>query len=303
MKALLFLVVSGVLAAGVFITGKQASSEQISPLLILFWQMSGGALVVWLVSWPSRQFPAWNPEHVRYYFLGGFLGVSLPYMLAFIVLQTLQVGIVGLLTALSPIATYGLARLTGLEQGHIVRLLGLVVGLAGVTLLVTPQGPAVDSANWHHLLLALGIPLSLALSNIYRSRYWPAGSRPIPLVTGMLTVQGLILLLANLVLGNFQPLSPESLNHIPVLALLGTMAGVSYLSSFNLLRIGGPVYLSQMGYVITATTMLAGITLWDEQYGSRELFSMGLIFTGVLLTTVTQLSWNAKAALPGTADR
>ena len=49
MKALTLLIVSGVLAAGVFVAGKQARMEQLSPLLILFWQMSGGALVVWLV--------------------------------------------------------------------------------------------------------------------------------------------------------------------------------------------------------------------------------------------------------------
>ena len=303
MKALVFLIVSGILAAGVFITGKQAGSEQLSPLIILFWQMSGGALVVWVVSWPSRQFPSWNSEHIRYYFLGGFLGVSLPYMLAFIVLQKLQVGIVGLLTALSPIVTYGLARILGQEQGHPWRLLGLVVGLLGVALLLTPQGSPSPSVNWQYLLLALGIPVSLAVSNIYRSRYWPSGSRAIPLVTGMLTVQGLALFVINMALGSFQGLSSEIIDHVPVLAVLGFMSGASYLSSFNLLRVGGPVYLSQMGYVITVTTMLAGIVLWDEQYESSDLLSMGFIFAGVLLTTVTQKMQKPKQVAPAAAGR
>ena len=173
MKAPVLLIVSGILAAGVFITGKQAGSEQLSPLIILFWQMSGGALVVWLVSWPSRQFPVCDSEHIRYYLIGGLLGISLPYALAFIVMQELQVGLVGLLTALSPVVTYAIARSMGLEHGHPLRLAGLVIGLSGVGLMLLPQADIELPSSWYYMLLALGIPVSLAVSNIYRSKFWP----------------------------------------------------------------------------------------------------------------------------------
>lgn len=288
MKALLLLILSGILAAGVFIAGKRVGAEALSPLLILFWQMSGGALVVWTVSWPSRNFPAWDAEHVRYYLIGGLLGVSLPYVLAFIVLRELQVGTVGLMTALSPVMTYAMARLLDMEQGHPLRLLGLVTGLGGVALLVVPKGNLDLAGNGPFLLLALGIPLSLAASNLYRSRFWPAGSAAVPLVIGMLTVQGLGLLVINLLLGNFPALESTSPETGLLLAGLGALAGASYLSSFNLLRVGGPVYLSQMGYVITAVTLLAGILFWDERYDGRDLLSMALILSGVLLTTWVQ---------------
>ncbi len=302
MKALILLIVSGVLAAGVFIAGKQASSEQLSPLLILFWQMSGGALVVWIVSWPSRKFPTWDATHVRYYLIGGLLGISLPYVLAFIVLQKLQVGTVGLMTALSPVVTYALARLLRLESGHPLRLLGLIIGLGGVVLLVTPQDATDLSGNWEFMLLALGIPLSLAASNIYRSRFWPAGSEAIPLVIGMLSVQGAGLFIVNLVLGNFHVVMPENDTGL-LLTVLAFMAGASYLSSFNLLKVGGPVYLSQMGYVITAVTLLAGIALWGEQYDSKDLLSMGLILSGVLLTTLTHRVQQSKQPAPVVTGR
>lgn len=298
MKALILLIVSGIFAGGVFIAGKQAGSEHLSPLLILFWQMTGGALVVWVVSLPSRRFPLWDAAHIRYYLVGGLLGVNLPYVLAFIVLQELQVGIVGLVTALSPIITYAMARMLGQEPGHPLRLLGLLVGLGGVALLVMP-GDSMDPADhWTSMLLALAIPITLAASNIYRSRYWPAGSKAMPLVIGMLTVQSGCLFFVNLFLGNFHFELPTSQNLGLVLTVLAFMAGASYLTSFNLLRVGGPVYLSQMGYVITAVTMLWGAVLWDEQYDTSDLLSMGLILTGVLLTTVTQMRKQAKDPLP-----
>lgn len=303
MKALILLIVSGILAAGIFIAGKQASSEQLSPLLILFWQMSGGALVVWIVSWPSRKFPIWNATHVRYYTIGGLLGISLPYVLAFIVLRELQVGVVGLLTALSPVVTYAMARFLGLEPGHPLRLLGLIIGLGGVVLLVTPKDSIDFSGNWPFMLLALGIPVTLAASNIYRSRFWPIGSEAVPLVIGMLTVQGMGLFVLNLVLGNFQLALPAFQESGLLLTMLGLMAGASYLSSFNLLKVGGPVYLSQMGYVISAVTLLAGIVLWGEQYDSNDLLSMVLIISGVLLTTLTNRVQQSRTAAPVTSGR
>lgn len=308
MKAFFLLIVSGILAAGVFIAGKQAGNHQLSPLLILFWQMSGGALVVWMVSWPLRRFPVWNPVHLRYYFIGGLLGVSLPYVLAFMVLRDMQVGMVGLLTALSPVLTYAMARMLGLEAGHPLRLLGLVVGLAGVAMLVMPgdvtSGNLLQvSGNWQSLLLALGIPLSLAASNIYRSRFWPPGSDAMPLVNGMLTVQGLCLLLLNLALGHFSMSMPAHPGTTMVLSVLGVMAGASYLVSFQLLKVGGPVYLSQMGYVITAVTLLAGIILWGEAYDGHDLFSMGMILCGVLLTSLSRVLQPASISLPAIPGR
>jgi len=300
MKALVLLIVSGILTAGVFIAGKQAGHADVPPLLVLFWQMSGGALVVWAVSWPSRRFPLWNAEHVRYYLIGGLLGVSLPYVLAFVVLRELQVGIVGLVTALSPVFTYALARLFGHEQSSALKLLGLVAGLVGVVLLVIPDTQMKLSAagfitDSSHLLLALAIPVTLASSNIYRSRFWPAGSDTMSLVVGMLSVQGVLLFIVNLMLGNFEQIIPAKTDTGWLLLLLALIAGISYLSSFSLLRVGGPVYLSQVGYVITVVTLLAGIVLWDEQYQHSDMLSMALIFSGVLLTT-----WSGRKRSPKT---
>ena len=294
MKALLLLLLSGTLAAGVFVTGKHAGNEQLAPLYILFWQMTGGALVVLAVSrfgsGSTRRLPVWDWQHLRYYLVGGLLGISLPYVFAFIVMRELQVGTVGLLTALSPVITYGIARVLNLEQGHPVKLIGLVLGLIGVTLLVMPNGlsdPAMaQDGDWRYTLLGLGIPASLAASNLYRSHYWPQGSDATQLAIGMLSVQGLALLLINAATGNLDFSVLENRDALLTLALLSLLAGASYLSTFHLLREGGPVYLSQMGYVISVVTMLAGIMLWSESYDSNDLVSMGLIFVGVLMTTV-----------------
>jgi drug/metabolite transporter (DMT)-like permease len=212
----------------------------------------------------------------------------------------LQVGTVGLLTALSPVITYGIARLLNLEQGHPVKLIGLLLGLIGVTLLVMPNGlsePGIErSGDWRYTLLGLGIPASLAASNLYRSHYWPQGSDATQLAIGMLSVQGLALLLINAATGSFEISLLTNRDAVLTLALLSLFAGASYLSTFYLLREGGPVYLSQMGYVISVVTLLVGVVLWSESYDANDMLSMGLIFIGVLITTVIRSMEQSRQA-------
>ncbi|MEJ2143337.1 MAG: DMT family transporter, partial [Gammaproteobacteria bacterium] len=186
----------------------------------------------------------------------------------------------------------------GEERGSPVRLLGLVIGLGGVILLVAPHDSIAISEDWRYMLLALGIPMTLAASNIYRSRFWPAGSEAMPLVIGMLSVQGVCLFFVNLLIGNFSDAISFTQDTGLILTVLGLMAGASYLSSFNLLKVGGPVYLSQMGYVITLVTLLAGIVIWGEHYDRNDLLSMGLILLSVLLMTLTQRTQQSKETAP-----
>ena len=285
MKALLLLILSGSLTAALYMVRKLAGAESIPVLLFLFWQLSGSALVVGMFSIRSRQFPIWNLEHIRYYLIGGLLGTTIPFILVFVVLEQLPVGLVGLVTALSPIATYFLARIIGYEQASMLRLMGLIVGLTGVAFLITSGESINQSTNWFFIVLALMIPLTLAVSNIYRSRFWPVGSEAVAIVIGMLTVNGILLFLVNLWLGNFQVNMFENQQVFYLIAILSLLAGAAYLSSFALLKEGGPVYLSQMGYVITVVTILAGILIWDEQYRTNDLISISLVFGGVLMTT------------------
>jgi drug/metabolite transporter (DMT)-like permease len=98
-------------------------------------------------------------------------------------------------------------------------------------------------------------------------------------------------------LGHFGQIIPATPGTGWLLLLLGLMAGASYLSSFSLLRVGGPVYLSQVGYVITAVTVIAGIVLWDESYQRGDILSMALILSGVLLTTWSGRKQSLKTAV------
>lgn len=290
MKAFTLLILTGVLTACIIMAGKVARIEGVQPLSILLWQISGSGLILWCVLLVTRgeaqiESKYFNWQHIRYYLIGGLLANSLPFVLIYTVVMTLPVGLVGLITALSPLMTYALSRFFRQEPSDILRLIGIVFGLSGVAFLMLSKDTTTDTNQWPYLLMALAIPLTLSLSNLYRSISWPEGSEALPLATGMLTVQGVLLLPFAGFSDTFQQIQfyNASVNLLAVGLML--LAGFSYFGSFVLLRMAGPVYLSQMGYVITVISVFLGIIFFDEQYRGEHWVAMILIFIGLLLVS------------------
>jgi drug/metabolite transporter (DMT)-like permease len=57
---------------------------------------------------------------------------------------------------------------------------------------------------------------------------------------------------------------------------------------FRLQHVGGPVYLSQIGYVAAAVGLLSGTLFLGEHYGLLTWLGAVIIVAGVFLTTKAQ---------------
>ena len=69
------------------------------------------------------------------------------------------------------------------------------------------------------------------------------------------------------------------------LAILGqiVVSSITYIFYFVLLRIGGPVYFSQVGYIIVLTGIFWGMVLFDENPASSFWAGLIGIFVGLSL--------------------
>jgi drug/metabolite transporter (DMT)-like permease len=284
MMNILLLIVTGTLISILFALGKAATGLSMSPVTILAWQIMGAAMIMMVVTAVARvKCPPVTMKHLRYYFISGILGVSLPAMLAYMAVQDIGVGLVGLVTALSTLLTYVLALFFGMERYHVLRLVGVLLGLFGVSMLFVPQMQGDVSFNGAGLLCALAIPLSLASGNVYRTHAWPKDMHPLALTTGMLLAQCLVVLPVAVVYGDFY-LPSFSLRTVDlVLLLIGPVAAAAYSAIFLLQRQTGPVYLSQLGYVITVVGMLLGMVFFGEQYSSDITLVIAYIVVGLVL--------------------
>ena len=94
-------------------------------------------------------------------------------------------GAVALTLTLSPILTYAFSILFRLDRVRLLRVAGILLGLAGILVVLTPGTslPDPDMALW--LLLAFGSPVCYAFGSVAVVFLRPAGSKPIPLTCGI----------------------------------------------------------------------------------------------------------------------
>lgn len=81
------------------------------------------------------------------------------------------------------------------------------------------------------------------------------------------------------------------------LLALAAFASAAYAGLFVLQRRGGPLVVSQLGYVITVATLVIGIALLGERYSNWVWLAVALVFLGVYLVNRT-----ARTPVPARAD-
>lgn len=250
-----------------------------------FWQSLGaGALIATVATVRGQPLPL-DRRHLLYYLMSGLTGISLPNMAIFSAAGHLGAGVASLAYAFPPLFTMLLAGLAGMERLSAGRLAGLAMALGGTAMIAVDRHslPASPDPGW--LLLLLAGPLLLAVGNVYRTRHWPPGSPPLPLAAGML-LGGAGELLAALPWLD-QAIPPPGLAAGAVAAAV-LITGTAYLMFMEIQRLGGPVTLSLVGFVITPTGLAAGVLLLDERYGPTVWVATAVIFLGVVVTQVTR---------------
>ncbi|MGA9347675.1 MAG: EamA family transporter [Anaerolineae bacterium] len=213
----------------------------------------------------------------------GFLGMAVPYSLISWGEQYIPSGLASLLQATTPIFTVILAQfLTNDERVTMGKIIGVVIGFAGVGILMLPDMRQGLRANLLGQLAIVGSSLCYAGTAIYaRSRL--RGQRPLVSATGQLTMGMLFILPVSLLVDRPFDLSPS----LPVLAswlgltILGTV--VAYVVYFTLIERTSATFVTMVTYIIPINGLMLGALVLNEQLDVTVLGSLVLILLGVLM--------------------
>lgn len=278
------LVATGVLLGAVFTLGKVAVEGGVAPLGYAFAMTSGAAaLLAGFAAVRAEKLPL-SGRNLRYYALSGLFSMALPNAI-FSVIPHLGAGLASVVYALPSLLT--LAMTAAFRIGPAPNLsdaIGVALGAAGTLLIVGPSEGVLASQAWPWMVLALTIPLSIAVGNVYRTVDWPEGTEPLPLAAGMLLGASGCILVGVAAADRFADLA--TVFRAPaVVAVQAGVTAVAFVLHFRLQRAAGPVYLSQIGYIMTATGLVSGMVIFAESYPPVVWFAALLIATGVLFTT------------------
>lgn len=273
---------------------KMAAAQGVPPAAYAFWQaLGGGGLILALCRLQGR-LPPLAPRHLCYYAVSGLTAIAFPNALMFAIVPRLGAGLASVVYAFPALMTFALAVAFGMERPQLRRAAGIGLGLAGTLLILLPRGSLPDPSQGGWMLLALLAPMSLAIGNIYRSRYWPPGTPPQALAAGMLLGAALLLVPVMPVMGGFYLPFTGAAAATAIIMTQILVTAVGYLLFFELQRIAGPVYLSQVGYVMTTAGLIFAMVIFGESYSLWVWGAVALVFLGVAVT-------NSRPPLPKSA--
>ncbi|WP_374654527.1 DMT family transporter [Dongia sp.] len=282
--ALRLLISTGVLLGLFAPMGKIARESGISAAAWAFAIAGGGALVLLAILMARRQRVPFDRQHLRYYLVTAFLAYVIPNLVIYTAIPHLGAGMTTIYFTLSPIVTLVFSILLGTRRPGALGIAGIVLGCIGALVVVFSKGQVDRPADLSWALLALVIPLSLAAGNVYRTIDWPDGGVPLVLATGSNAVAALCLIAAALLLDGGLPFAMLALNPFLVAAQVA-LAALMFALFFRLQVAGGPVYLSQIGYVAAATGLIVGVCVLGERYGPVTWAGAAVIVAGVVATT------------------
>lgn len=281
------LLITGLLIGFNFPLGKLAAEAAISPTVWAFVFSLGACLLLFpvLVSQKKLIFP--RKSTLRYIILSAILSYIIPNLLLFSVMLRMGAGYMGLMFALSPVFTLFFALNLRMNIPNRIGLIGILFGLIGTAVVSISKGSLPDAPPWELIVLALCVPLCLALGNIYRTLDWPDKGEPDSLAFWSHTIA--VLFYSALIFFYQTDASFGEITNTPVVVLLQLLvSGLIFPAFFRLQKVGGPVLLSQIGYVSAAVGLVCAVLFLGERYDLTTWVGAGIIAFGIALSIQAQ---------------
>jgi drug/metabolite transporter (DMT)-like permease len=272
----LFLLLSTGLLLGLYMPiGKHVGAAGINPVLWALVISSVPGFILWFCSGGLQR------RHIGFGLVAGLTAYVIPNTLSFAAIPNVGAGYVGLMFAISPVFTAIVSIIFNIRPPDRQLLASVVLGFAGTMLIVFNRQKLQLGAETIWPLLAFAIPLSLALGNVWRTASWPEHSTPMQ-VGAAANLGALPLLLIALFFNSGG--SSAAMDHPWLIMIQIAVSLAMFLVFFRLQWVGGPTYLSQIGYVAAAVSLFFGTVLFNETYPWPVWAGAGLIAGGIFVS-------------------
>ena len=249
--------------------------------------VAGGLLYAWA---RSRGAPAPTRRHwIAATIVGGFLLLGGNGGVVWAE-QRVSSGVASLLVATVPLWIVLFEWLRGGKRPGVGTAAGVVLGLAGLAILVEPgslvAGGRIDTVGAIVLVIA---SLSWSVGSLYSRSHKSAETPLLGSATQML-MGGALLLVFSLLSGDAMRLDLGSVTVVSALALVYLIAFgslVGYTAYIWLLGVTAPSRVATYAYVNPVVAVFLGWLILDEPVTSRVLIAAGVIVAAVALITTT----------------
>ena len=282
----IWLVSLSVLWGGSFFFAKVAVAE-LGPLTVVFGRvaLAAFALNLWLGLTGQSLFRRETPWAA--FMIMGLLNNLIPFSLIFWGQTQIASGLASILNATTPLFTLVVAHLTTRdEKMNAAKLAALLIGFAGVTVLVGPDLLIGDRLGSMGQLACLGAAFSYALAGVYGRRFQAMTVSPLQAASGQVTASTLLILPIMLIVDRpwLLPAPPGATTWAALAGLALLSTALAYVLYFRILAAAGATNLLLVTFLIPVTAILLGALVLGERLAPRHF--AGMILIGLALAAI-----------------
>ena len=205
-----------------------------------------------------------------------------PFFLLTFATLSITGGFAGILNATAPIWAAMIAWVWLSDRLGLSRILGLVIGFAGVLLLVWNKVSLKLDGTTVAIFAGILAAVLYAIGGNYTKKHM-SGMNPLAIATGSMTAAAIILLPIAVYL--WPSTMPSIRSWIAVIIMGVASTGVAYILYFRLIRNVGPAKAITVTYLIPAFAMLWGFIFIDEKVTPIMIVGCSVILVGTALAT------------------
>ena len=278
---LLLTILSIVWGGSFFFVG--VAVEALPPLTIVALRVSLAALALLaIIHFTGLRLPT-SPKIWGAFVFMGILNNVIPFTLIVWGQTHIASGLASILNATTPLFTIIAAHfLTRDEKMTGPKIIGVIIGFAGVVVMIGLEALGGVGNSVGAQLAILGAAISYSLAGIFGRRFAQSGIKPVVTATGQVTASSLLLIpLAVLFDKPFTLPMPgiEIWSAVLGLALIST--AFAYILYFRILSTAGATNLLLVTLLIPVSAILLGTTVLGEQLELKHAVGMGLISIGL----------------------
>jgi drug/metabolite transporter (DMT)-like permease len=268
---------------------------EIPPLTLVLARVSLAALVLLpLVRMLGLALPA-SLAAWRSYAVLAVLNNLIPFCLIVYGQTHIASALASVLNATTPLFTLILAHLFADERLTSAKVGGVLLGIAGVAVLMGPDTLRQDSASTLGMLCVLGAAFSYGLSALWMRRL--KGTPPLVSATAQLLCSSMLLLpIAGLVDRFWELPAPSGTALAAVLGLAVVSTALAYIVFFRISATAGPTNVMLVTLLIPVTATVLGALVLGERLAPNQIAGGLVIASGLVVIDGRLLGWLNRRA-------
>lgn len=262
---------------------RMASGMGSNPLGLAIWVNGIAAVFCLGIAAYRRKLPRLNMREFLFFVVWAVIAGILQRMTTFVVTEHVEAAMLSLIVTLQGFMVFGFAAVTRMEQATPRRLMGLLVGLIGVSMVLYTRFDGSNGAQNAWLLIAMLLPFLFAVEALVLAGKRPEHVDIFASIGLMMALSALMLLPWAYFSGELMPLGPGFGTLEVLVLLMGIVGASSLLLAFHLIATAGAVFYSQSAYAMTIAGVVWGMLLLNEELSALAWFAFVVIIVGMYL--------------------